>query len=187
MLISERCYYFIPFVTQIVLNLLGIRIKCLCYIVLFVLLARWTFQLFSAKFTLFFSGVVNNLFLMKLPINLICLDLPGSELFSISCGSSFRNPVFLWAIDFFLAGELCRSASLNPFFILVSCRYTDVIDVVQALQTHPDPDVKSSFIIGAVNTCVEPLSCYMEHRCALKSSSMFKNRYVYFWDHFYNN
>ncbi|KAF4791286.1 hypothetical protein TURU_132066 [Turdus rufiventris] len=42
--------------------------------------------------------------------------------------------------------------------------YTDVIDVVQALQTHPDPDVKSSFIIGAVNTCVEPLSCYMEHR-----------------------
>lgn len=42
--------------------------------------------------------------------------------------------------------------------------YTDVIDVVQALQTHPDPDVKSSFIIGAVNTCVEPLSCYIEHR-----------------------
>uniref|UniRef100_A0A8C6ND88 Uncharacterized protein n=1 Tax=Melopsittacus undulatus TaxID=13146 RepID=A0A8C6ND88_MELUD len=42
--------------------------------------------------------------------------------------------------------------------------YTDVIDVVQALQTHPDPDVKSSFIIGAINTCVEPLSCYMEHR-----------------------
>ncbi|XP_009946557.1 PREDICTED: uncharacterized protein C20orf194-like, partial [Leptosomus discolor] len=42
--------------------------------------------------------------------------------------------------------------------------YTDVIDVVQALQTHPDPDVRSTFIIGAVNTCVEPLSCYMEHR-----------------------
>lgn len=42
--------------------------------------------------------------------------------------------------------------------------YTDVIDVVQALQTHPDPNVKSSFIIGAVNTCVEPLSCYIEHR-----------------------
>uniref|UniRef100_A0A452I2P4 Uncharacterized protein n=1 Tax=Gopherus agassizii TaxID=38772 RepID=A0A452I2P4_9SAUR len=42
--------------------------------------------------------------------------------------------------------------------------YTDVIDVVQALQTHPDPDVKSSFIIGTISTCVEPLSCYMEHR-----------------------
>uniref|UniRef100_A0A674I4A0 Dynein axonemal assembly factor 9 n=1 Tax=Terrapene triunguis TaxID=2587831 RepID=A0A674I4A0_9SAUR len=42
--------------------------------------------------------------------------------------------------------------------------YTDVIDVVQALETHPDPDVKSSFIIGTISTCVEPLSCYMEHR-----------------------
>ncbi|XP_073734413.1 dynein axonemal assembly factor 9 isoform X3 [Callorhinus ursinus] len=42
--------------------------------------------------------------------------------------------------------------------------YTDVIDVVQALQTHPDSKVKSSFTIGAVTVCVEPLSCYMEHR-----------------------
>ncbi|XP_060543155.1 dynein axonemal assembly factor 9 [Pantherophis guttatus] len=42
--------------------------------------------------------------------------------------------------------------------------YTDVIDVVQALQTHPDADVKASFVIGAVTTCVEPLSSYMEHR-----------------------
>uniref|UniRef100_A0A8C8TH10 Dynein axonemal assembly factor 9 n=1 Tax=Peromyscus maniculatus bairdii TaxID=230844 RepID=A0A8C8TH10_PERMB len=42
--------------------------------------------------------------------------------------------------------------------------YTDIIDVVQALQTHPDPNVKSYFSIGAVTVCVEPLSCYMEHR-----------------------
>ncbi|KAM8776321.1 dynein axonemal assembly factor 9 isoform 2-T2 [Rhynchonycteris naso] len=42
--------------------------------------------------------------------------------------------------------------------------YTDVIDVVQALQTHPDSAVKSAFAIGAVTVCVEPLSCYMEHR-----------------------
>ncbi|XP_075420038.1 dynein axonemal assembly factor 9 isoform X2 [Tenrec ecaudatus] len=42
--------------------------------------------------------------------------------------------------------------------------YTDVIDVVQALQTHPDSSVKSSFTIGAITVCVEPLSCYMEHR-----------------------
>ncbi|XP_071982447.1 dynein axonemal assembly factor 9 isoform X2 [Engystomops pustulosus] len=42
--------------------------------------------------------------------------------------------------------------------------YADVIDVVQALQTHPDPLVKSSFVIGAVTTCVDPLSCIMEHR-----------------------
>ncbi|KAL6032753.1 hypothetical protein STEG23_016191, partial [Scotinomys teguina] len=43
-------------------------------------------------------------------------------------------------------------------------RYTDVIDVVQALQTHPDPNVESYFTVGAVTVCVEPLSCYMEHR-----------------------
>lgn len=69
-----------------------------------------------------------------------------------------------------------HSVSLKPYFILFSHRYTDVIDVVQALQTHPDPDVKSSFIIGAVNTCVEPLSCYMEHRYNLKYFYRFENR-----------
>ncbi|MBZ3891406.1 hypothetical protein SUZIE_212800 [Sciurus carolinensis] len=42
--------------------------------------------------------------------------------------------------------------------------YTDIIDVVQALQTHPDSNVKSSFTIGAITVCMEPLSCYMEHR-----------------------
>ncbi|NP_001073066.2 dynein axonemal assembly factor 9 [Bos taurus] len=42
--------------------------------------------------------------------------------------------------------------------------YTDVIDVVQALQTHPDSNVKSCFTIGTITVCVEPLSCYMEHR-----------------------
>ncbi|XP_010579128.1 PREDICTED: uncharacterized protein C20orf194 homolog [Haliaeetus leucocephalus] len=55
-------------------------------------------------------------------------------------------------------------AKRNKRLLVVLQGYTDVIDVVQALQTHPDPDVKSSFIIGTVNTCVEPLSCYMEHR-----------------------
>uniref|UniRef100_A0A8C8BS00 Chromosome 20 open reading frame 194 n=1 Tax=Otus sunia TaxID=257818 RepID=A0A8C8BS00_9STRI len=55
-------------------------------------------------------------------------------------------------------------AKKNKRLLVVLQGYTDVIDVVQALQTHPDPDVKLSFIIGAVNTCVEPLSCYMEHR-----------------------
>ncbi|CAN2388356.1 Chromosome 20 open reading frame 194 [Pristimantis euphronides] len=42
--------------------------------------------------------------------------------------------------------------------------YTDVIDVVQAVQTHSDPHVKSSFVIGSVTTCVDPLNCVMEHR-----------------------
>ncbi|XP_053109584.1 dynein axonemal assembly factor 9 isoform X2 [Hemicordylus capensis] len=63
-----------------------------------------------------------------------------------------------------------RSARLSTYnkkkmrLLVVLQGYTDVIDVVQALQTHPDADVKASFVIGAVSTCVEPLSCYMEHR-----------------------
>nr|XP_060635619.1 dynein axonemal assembly factor 9 [Anolis sagrei ordinatus] len=48
--------------------------------------------------------------------------------------------------------------------LLVLQGYTDVIDIVQALQTHPNADVKAAFVVGAVTTCVEPLSCYMEHR-----------------------
>ncbi|XP_006874888.1 PREDICTED: uncharacterized protein C20orf194 homolog [Chrysochloris asiatica] len=63
-----------------------------------------------------------------------------------------------------------RSARQSAFtrkktrLLVVLQGYTDVIDVVQALQTHPDSTVKSSFTIGAITVCVEPLSCYMEHR-----------------------
>ncbi|XP_029819568.1 uncharacterized protein C20orf194 homolog [Manacus vitellinus] len=63
-----------------------------------------------------------------------------------------------------LGGRQSMFSKKNKRLLVVLQGYTDVIDVVQALQTHPDPDVKSSFLIGAVNTCVEPLSCYMEHR-----------------------
>ncbi|XP_068130756.1 dynein axonemal assembly factor 9 [Hyperolius riggenbachi] len=42
--------------------------------------------------------------------------------------------------------------------------YVDVIDVVQALQTHTDPLVRTSFVIGSVAACVDPLSVTMEHR-----------------------
>lgn len=64
--------------------------------------------------------------------------------------------------------KLQFSKLTTPFF---PPSYTDVIDVVQALQTHPDSNVKSSFTIGAITTCVEPLSCYMEHRYILRTTS----------------
>ena len=63
--------------------------------------------------------------------------------------------------------ELQSSKLTTPFF---PPSYTDVIDVVQALQTHPDSNVKSSFTIGAITVCVEPLSCYMEHRYILRTT-----------------
>ncbi|KAM9589594.1 dynein axonemal assembly factor 9 isoform 5-T6 [Trichechus inunguis] len=61
----------------------------------------------------------------------------------------------------------CHASELCAFLVTLHKEYgsyTDVIDVVQALQTHPDSNVKSSFAIGAITVCVEPLSCYMEHR-----------------------
>ncbi|XP_062991457.1 dynein axonemal assembly factor 9 isoform X2 [Elgaria multicarinata webbii] len=70
-----------------------------------------------------------------------------------------------------LESQHSRGARLSAYsrkkmrLLVVLQGYTDVIDVVQALQTHSDADVRASFVIGAVTTCVEPLSCYMEHRC----------------------
>lgn len=66
---------------------------------------------------------------------------------------------------------LLYSPSQSTNYSLFLSSYTDVIDVVQALQTHPDPNVKSSFTIGAITVCVEPLSCYMEHRYTLRTTS----------------
>ncbi|XP_068194769.1 dynein axonemal assembly factor 9 [Antennarius striatus] len=42
--------------------------------------------------------------------------------------------------------------------------YTDVLDVVQSVLSHPDPVVRAGFTIGAVTACVDPLASCMEHR-----------------------
>ena len=44
-------------------------------------------------------------------------------------------------------------------------RFTDVIDVVQAIKTHPDAEVAKCLKIGAVTCCVDPLNSFMENRC----------------------
>uniref|UniRef100_A0A452R5G4 Dynein axonemal assembly factor 9 n=1 Tax=Ursus americanus TaxID=9643 RepID=A0A452R5G4_URSAM len=73
-----------------------------------------------------------------------------------------------------LEAQLNRSARQSAYIrkktrlLVVLQGYTDVIDVIQALQTHPDSNVKSSFTIGAITVCMEPLSCYMEHRYILQ-------------------
>lgn len=43
-------------------------------------------------------------------------------------------------------------------------RFTDVIDVVQAIKTHPDSEVGKCLKIGAVTCCVDPLNCFMQNR-----------------------
>uniref|UniRef100_A0A3P9ANZ4 Uncharacterized protein n=1 Tax=Esox lucius TaxID=8010 RepID=A0A3P9ANZ4_ESOLU len=56
------------------------------------------------------------------------------------------------------------SLSVCLCFSLCVFRCTDVLDVVQAVLSHPDQVVQSCFTIGAVTACVDPLSSYMEHR-----------------------
>uniref|UniRef100_A0A8C9W9B5 Dynein axonemal assembly factor 9 n=1 Tax=Scleropages formosus TaxID=113540 RepID=A0A8C9W9B5_SCLFO len=48
--------------------------------------------------------------------------------------------------------------------LVITPGYTDVVDVVQALLTHPDPETREAFGVGAVTACIDPLSSYMEHR-----------------------
>lgn len=43
-------------------------------------------------------------------------------------------------------------------------RYTDVLDVIQAITAHPDPQVHSQVTVGAVSACVNPLTSFIKHR-----------------------
>ncbi|XP_070539878.1 dynein axonemal assembly factor 9-like [Ptychodera flava] len=42
--------------------------------------------------------------------------------------------------------------------------FTDILEVVQAISCHPDPDVARLLRIGAVTTCVNPINSFMTHR-----------------------
>ncbi|XP_043552353.1 dynein axonemal assembly factor 9 isoform X2 [Chiloscyllium plagiosum] len=48
--------------------------------------------------------------------------------------------------------------------LIVTPGYTDIIDVVQAIQMHPDSEVQSAFVIGTIATCINPQCSTMEHR-----------------------
>lgn len=43
-------------------------------------------------------------------------------------------------------------------------RFTDVMDVVRAVKTHPDAEVAKCLRIGAVTCCMDPLNCFRENR-----------------------
>ena len=54
-------------------------------------------------------------------------------------------------------------------------RFTDVIDVVQAIKTHPVSEVAKCLKIGAVTCCVDPLNCFLQNRlvqCTITSSQL---------------
>ncbi|XP_029568455.1 dynein axonemal assembly factor 9 isoform X2 [Salmo trutta] len=60
--------------------------------------------------------------------------------------------------------ETQRAPGGKPRLLLLTPGCTDVLEVVQAVLSHPDAVVQACFTIGAVTACVDPLSSYMEHR-----------------------
>ncbi|KAB5581855.1 hypothetical protein PHYPO_G00180400 [Pangasianodon hypophthalmus] len=67
----------------------------------------------------------------------------------------------------FLSGLVAKTSEtyLNtPRVLLLTSGYTDVLDMVQAVICHPDPQVQSRVCVGAVTACVNPLTSFMEHR-----------------------
>ncbi|XP_015199322.2 dynein axonemal assembly factor 9 [Lepisosteus oculatus] len=84
--------------------------------------------------------------------------------------ASFSPVHFQRYLSSLLESQNGRSARHSTYtrkrarLLVLTPGYTDAIEVVQALQSHPDPGVQSAFTIGAVTACVDPLSSYMEHR-----------------------
>ncbi|XP_072313812.1 dynein axonemal assembly factor 9 [Eucyclogobius newberryi] len=68
----------------------------------------------------------------------------------------------------FLSGflESHRGLRGKARLLLLSPGYTDVLDVVQPILFHPDPNVQAHFTIGAVTACIDPLASCLEHRFA---------------------
>ncbi|XP_066534689.1 uncharacterized protein C20orf194 homolog isoform X2 [Hoplias malabaricus] len=67
----------------------------------------------------------------------------------------------------FLSNLATKSSKMHfnaPRVLLLTPGYTDVLDVVQAVVSHPDPQVQSRISVGAVTACVNPLASFMEHR-----------------------
>ncbi|XP_075922037.1 dynein axonemal assembly factor 9 isoform X1 [Petromyzon marinus] len=77
------------------------------------------------------------------------------------------------ALQRYLSGVLQSHLYRSPRHALITRKklrilmltpgFADVVDVVQAIRTHPDPTVGSHFVIGAITACVNPLAACMEH------------------------
>uniref|UniRef100_A0A8B9KVZ3 Si:ch211-194c3.5 n=1 Tax=Astyanax mexicanus TaxID=7994 RepID=A0A8B9KVZ3_ASTMX len=63
-----------------------------------------------------------------------------------------------------LVSNLSETHFNTPRVLLLTPEYTDVLDVLQAIVSHPDRKVQSRVSVGAVTACVNPLHSFMEHR-----------------------
>ncbi|XP_053314085.1 dynein axonemal assembly factor 9 [Spea bombifrons] len=132
----------------------------------------------------------NNTETEKVPVNVL-IGLPGSRCrdlcaFLVSFqkeygrwmvyhqpgdGSDHFNPAhFQRYLSNILESQRNRGARQSVYsrkkmrLLVVFEGYSDVADVVQALQTHADPHVRATFVIGSISACVDPQMCFMEHR-----------------------
>lgn len=60
-----------------------------------------------------------------------------------------------------------HTSGKRPRVIIVTPGFTDVMDVVRAVKTHPDAEVAKCLRIGAVTCCMDPLNCFRENRLTL--------------------
>ncbi|XP_007230946.3 uncharacterized protein C20orf194 homolog [Astyanax mexicanus] len=63
-----------------------------------------------------------------------------------------------------LVSNLSETHFNTPRVLLLTPEYTDVLDVLQAIVSHPDRKVQRRVSVGAVTACVNPLHSFMEHR-----------------------
>ncbi|XP_068608094.1 dynein axonemal assembly factor 9 [Brachionichthys hirsutus] len=76
--------------------------------------------------------------------------------------SSFSASHLQQYLSSFLQSQRDRGGKTR--LLVLTPGYTDVLDVVQSVLSHPDPVVRAGFTIGAVTACVDPLTSCMEHR-----------------------
>ncbi|XP_053407607.1 dynein axonemal assembly factor 9-like isoform X1 [Mercenaria mercenaria] len=84
-------------------------------------------------------------------------------------GSQQFNPVDIQAklkatLNVHRRRKQSQANMLNTRVLYIVPGYTDIVSVVQAVECHPDVDVRSHCVIGSVTACVDPLNVYMEHK-----------------------
>ncbi|KAL4660989.1 hypothetical protein GN956_G1624 [Arapaima gigas] len=79
-------------------------------------------------------------------------------------GESFCHVHFKRYLSFLVQSQMSTVSHRVSRVLVLTPGYTDVVDVVQALLTHPDPETREAFSVGAITACVDPLGSYMEHR-----------------------
>ncbi|XP_064603150.1 dynein axonemal assembly factor 9-like isoform X2 [Liolophura sinensis] len=61
------------------------------------------------------------------------------------------------------------SSTRQPSLLILTPGFTDVIEVVKAICSHPDPSVNEFYRIGAITCCIDPHTAFMEHRLTFPS------------------